>query len=75
MKVFAIYSHLSHLESRDLNHLYNINFYSPFPNDSPHKAGLDRPRGFREEYLNIKVIYMFISQRQGQTPLEDIFVS
>ena len=63
LKVFAMYSHGSHLGHVTLT-IY-INFHCPFLTILRIKFGFDWPSGVRAD--DIMVMYMYIALGQGQT--------
>ena len=65
LKAFAIYNHGGHLGHVTLT-IYT-NFHFPFLTMLHIKFGFDWPSSFREECLNIMIIYMYIAPGQGQT--------
>ena len=71
VKVYAIYSHGSHLGHVTLT-IYT-NFYSIFLRMLHIKFGFDRPSGC----LNIMAIYMYIAPGQGKTTpwAQNIFIN
>ena len=76
LKVFAIYSHGSHLGHVTLTNY--TNFHSLFLRILHIKFGFDLSKRFqRRRCLNIMVIHMYIALGQGQTTLwaQNIFIN